>query len=52
MDENFLFNDKLILKRNDESEKGKNYKKIYDLSKIDKIPGINPEKKIWIIIIN
>ena len=50
MDENFLFNDKLILKRNDESEKGKNYKKIYDLSKIDKIPGINPEKKYELLL--
>ena len=50
MDENFLFNYKLILKRNDESEKGKNYKKIYDLSKIDKIPGINPEKKYELLL--
>ena len=38
-------NDELILKRNDESEKDFKYKKIYDLSKIDEIPFINPANK-------
>ena len=50
MDKKFLFHDKLILKRNDESEKEKNYKKIYDLSIIDKIPGINQEKKYELLL--
>ena len=38
-------NDELILKRNDQYEREFKYKKIYDLSKIDEIPFINPTKK-------
>ena len=42
-------NDELILKRNDESEREFKYKKIYDLSKIDEIPLINPTKKLSLL---
>ena len=41
--------DKLILKRNQNSEMELNYKKIYDLSKLDKIPSINPENKFLLL---
>ena len=50
MKEKFIYHDKLILKRNDESEREKNYKKIYDLSLIDKIPGLNQQKKYDLIL--
>ena len=50
MKEKLFYHDKLILKRNDESEKEKNYKKIYDLSLIDTIPGLNPQKKYDLIL--
>ena len=50
MKKEFWYHDKLILKRNNESERELNYKKIYDLSKIDKIPGINPEKKFELLL--
>jgi len=35
----------LLLERNDEAEKNFNYKKIYDLSKIDMLKDLNSEKK-------
>ena len=50
MKEKFCCPDKLILKRDDHSEKEFNYKKIYDLSKIDEIPGLNPEKKYELLL--
>ena len=37
----------LLLERNDEAEKNFNYKKIYDLSKIDMLKDLNSEKKIF-----
>jgi len=50
MNEKFCYHDKLILKRNYEREREKNYKKIYDLSKIDEIPGLNPSKKYELLL--
>ena len=40
----------IILKRNDEAEKNLNYKKIYDLSKIDKLGDIDQSKKYYLLI--
>ena len=40
----------IILKRNDKEEKNLNYKKIYDLSQIDLLQEINPEKKLALLI--
>ena len=40
----------IILKRNDEEEKNLNYKKIYDLSKIDMLKDITPENKLTLLI--
>ena len=37
----------ITLKRNDEAEKNLNYKKIYDLSKIDMLGDIDPSKKYY-----
>ena len=39
----------LLLERNDEEEKNFNYKKIYDLSKIDILKDLNVEKKKYFI---
>ena len=35
----------IILERNDEEEKNLNYKKIYDLSKVDMLQELDPERK-------
>ena len=40
----------ITLKRNDEAERNLNYKKIYDLSKIDKLGDIEPNKKYYLLI--
>jgi hypothetical protein len=40
----------ITLKRNDEAEKNLNYKKIYDLSKIDMLGDIDPSKKYYLLI--
>ena len=41
--------DKLVLKRSQKREMELNYKKIYDLSKVDEIPSINPENKLLLL---
>ena len=41
--------DKLVLKRNKKSESKLKFTKIYDLSKIDEIPSINPQNKILLL---
>lgn len=43
------FNKVLVLKRNDDEEKRKNYKKIYDLSLIDSIKNITPDEKLLLL---
>ena len=49
MSDNFNSQKQIFLKRNDDEEKNLNYKKIYDLSKIDMLQEINPEKKKYFI---
>ena len=49
MNEKYSLLGELILKRNDESERKLDYKKIYDLSKLDLIPDIIPEKKFILL---
>ena len=49
MNEKLYFKDKLVLKRNNISEREFNYTKIYDLSRIDEIPSLNQEKKILLL---
>ena len=39
----------IVLKRNDDEEKRKNYKKIYDLSLIDSIKNITPDEKLLLL---
>ena len=40
----------ITLKRNDEAEKNLNYKKIYNLSKVDMLGDIEPNKKYYLLI--
>ena len=50
MNENFSLLGKIILKRNDEKERQLDYKKIYDLSKLDSIPTLIPQKKYSLLL--
>ena len=45
MDNSNSIQESIILERNDEAEKNLNYKKIYDLSKIDMLKDLNSDKK-------
>ena len=49
MNEKLYFKDKLVLKRNNISEREFNYTKIYDLSRIDEIPSLKKKKKILLL---
>jgi hypothetical protein len=45
MDNSNSIQESILLERNDEAEKNLNYKKIYDLSKIDMFKDLNSNKK-------